>query len=208
MRIKLIQNQVAKFNFLGDEESLAFSMAIVDDNDKTIERDGIKAIVKLRTDDDPLNKRDELQDLYYAGEFDEIVRQCIENGRERDIEELRVFIVTYVDNFNTLRDDFESKRRQELQKKIHALTEELRDVRMPPAHYEMADAIKDLADRNRYKESQYRGWMKDYKEDSDTYKRYEKSALEHSAKAAELMAEYERLYIICDKLCNETSTAQ
>lgn len=208
MRIKLIQNQVAKFNFLGDEESLAFSMAIVDDNDKTIERNGIKAIVKLRTDDDPLNKRDELQDLYYAGEFDEIVRQCIENGRERDIEELRIFLATYVDNFNGLRDDFESKRRQELQKKIHDLTEELRGVRMPPAYYEMADAIKDLADRNRYKESQYRGWMKDYKEDSDTYKRYEKSALEHSAKAAELMAEYERLYIICDRLCNETSTAQ
>lgn len=199
MRIVLNQNQVGRFNLLGNEESLAFSVKIIDgDEGKILERAGVKCVARFHTDEDPELKSDELQELVDDGEFDEIARQCLEGGR--DVPETKAFIAAYVENFAVLRDEFVSKKREALEKQMAALKEQLARLRMPPAYYEMADLVKGMADKERSRATTYRKWQADYKETSPQYEKYNAQALECEQRAAELDAEYEALYKKCEAL--------
>ncbi len=199
MKIVLNQNQVGRFNLLGNESSLAFSMTIIDgDEGKIVERDGVKCVARIRTDEDPEYKSEELGELFDQGAFDEIAQQCLAGGR--DVPETKAFIATYIENFPELRSVFETSKKQKLEKQIAQLQAELKGVRMPPGYYEMAELIKGLADAQRDKATTYRKWQQDYKESSEQYVKYENYALECEQNASTLLAEYEALYKRCDEL--------
>lgn len=193
MKIVLNQNQVGRFNILGNEESLAFSIKIIDgDEGEIVKHDGVKAIARLSTDEDPKWKSEELQDLYDDGEIDHIISQCIEGGR--DLDEAKAFMHVYVDNFTELKLSFERDKIEKLKKQIADLQQKLADVKFRPAHFEMADFIKGMAAKERESAERYRKWQADYKEDSPQFADYEKKAAVCDLRAEELDAEYEELW--------------
>lgn len=199
MKIVLVQNQVGKFNMLGDEESLVFTMRIVDNENRTIKYNEEWCTATLRDHDDAVNRSKELGDLYDRGDFDEILRQCVEG--KKDVKNTKAFIETYVRNFEELKSNFENQRRSRLQRQIASLQKELDGVRMPPAYYEIADLIRDMAVGEKTSATSYRKWASDYKETSKQFIDWTEKAATSDKKHTELMAEYEELYKICDAMC-------
>lgn len=200
MRIVLIQNQVARFNLLGTEESLAFSMKIVDDENNIVERDGVKCIARLQKTENALYVREELEQLFDKAEFAQIVALCIEETNRSDtIAESKAFIDVYVNHFDELKHSYEDAKKKLLQDKIEALKKELAKTNMSEDTYEMAEILKGLASKEREMSDNYVKWSEDYKKSSPQYKDYMKKAKERRLKACELNDEYDKLYVTLEK---------
>ena len=201
MRIKLNQNSVGRYNILGDEQSLAFSIKIVDDEGEILVRDGVKCVARLSDSKNPESKQEDMDSLFSAGEFSQIIGECLENcNREDGHNEAKAFIYTYIEHFDELRQAFETDKRTKLGTQILSLQSELEKVKMPVATYEMADHIKGLADKERTSAEQYRRWTKDYKKSAPQYKDYDSKAKVCDLRAEELDAEYEVLYQRCEDI--------
>lgn len=199
MKVVIGQNEVGRFNLLGNEKSLAFNIRIIDgDEGAIVERNGVKAMARLSESEDPEGKRDELRGLYEAGEIEGIVDQCLEGGR--DTEETKVFIEVFIDNYPELKRNFEETEREKIERRIQGLKDELKSLKFTNGFYEMANLVRSLADKEKASADRYSKWASDYKKSSPQYKDYTKKAVACNSRATELMGEYEALWQKCEEI--------
>lgn len=153
MELKIIQNSVGRYNFLGHEETLAFSMAIVGDDGKVISNETNRASVDYSGDPDEKDEFDDnLEDIGF------LFGKCLGYSKRvfgsKDREgDCYFFARILSDNFEEISTAFETKKRAVLEKKLERIQQELAgDLSLP-------DTREDIASEITKEVKQYEGWI-------------------------------------------------
>lgn len=126
MQIRVLNNQIGCFNIMNpSKKSFEFSMAILDDTNKTIEVDGVKAVIKFSGEPD---------DKYYfespLENLGEVFGKCFEYGdrvwSSTDYKaQCLLFAKLYQENLEVMDAEAVKKHKEKTQKKIDELQKEL-----------------------------------------------------------------------------------
>lgn len=127
MELQIIQNQIGRFNLIGVEESLSFSLAIKENNDY-VEYNGQKCIIHYSGNDFSL--KDFFRDCFENGEIGEIFNICFRyadnvissiNYKARCLS----FWKVYNDNKKELSNNFIDEEKNKVNEQIKRLQNKL-----------------------------------------------------------------------------------
>lgn len=124
MEIRLMQREVGRFNLLGNERTLSFSMGIYDDG-KIAEIDGVKAILYYSGEPEDISQFEEVFD-----DLNEIFEKCYLYGSKvwssTDYRaQCLAFSTLYNKHYLELDKKLVDKRKADIQRKIDELTKQL-----------------------------------------------------------------------------------
>lgn len=189
MEIKIIQHQVGQFNFLGNEKSLSFSMAIIKEG-KVIEENGVKAMIHYSGEpdeyDDFDNAIENLSDVFEKcyGYSSKVVSST------NYAANCRLFVRIYTENYETLDNNFVAKKKERIEKQIAKLQSELSQNTILPELYEIANYLTQQEIKK------YEGWlaseadkMNQLKEGSDLYEKAAVQVRKYSDRIAALQTQ-------------------
>ena len=165
--VKVIQNWRGRYNLLGNEETLSFSMGIFEDN-KLIEVDEVKAALYLNEDIDPFDDPlDNVREIYQKC-YEYANRIC---GSTNYKAQCLLFAKLFKENFEELCNNRIEKQKKEISEQIERLQNRLNNLYgFDDISYEVNKSLQQEIDR-------YKRWihfnekdLESLKEDSDKYR--------------------------------------
>lgn len=194
MQVKVFNNQIGCFNLLNQSrKSFEFSMGLIDDAGKTIEVDGIKAIIRFSGEPD--------EEYYFTnplGNLGEVFTKCFEYGdnvySSTDYKsQCLLFAKLYQENLELLDSEAVIKHKEQTQKKIDDLQRELSwNTILPDLTYDVNSAIDTKISKVKksifFKEKE----LSELKEDSESYQKAKKYLDGYNAE----IEKYKQFYIV------------
>lgn len=153
MELKIIQNSLGRYNLLGNEESLAFSMAIIGEDGKVITDGTNKASVDYSGDPEEKDEFDDnLEDISF------LFGKCLGYSKRvfgsKDREgDCYFFARIFSDNFDEISTAFGAKKRSVLEKKLERIQQEL------SSNLSLTDARADISQEITKEVRKYEGWV-------------------------------------------------
>jgi hypothetical protein len=153
MKLKIIQNSVGRYNLMGNEHTLQFSMAIVDDEGKVI-TDGVnKAILSYSGEPD---EQDEFEEA--IEDVGRTFGKCLGYSKRvigsTDYEGNCIFFAkTYSQNFETLNEAHILSEKLRLEKELERVQRALQ------GDLSIYDARDDIENELKKEIKKYEGWI-------------------------------------------------
>lgn len=172
MKLKVIQCNVGQYNLLSNEKKLSFSMAILDDDNKVIEDNSIKAIIYYYGDPD---EYDDFRSAYSFDNLGEIFEKCYKYsdnvwGSTDYKSQCLLFAKLYQENYKEINDYHLKEFKEKTEKQIKQLQEDLKKNWL-------IDEISWYVNNNIEKDiKKYKDWinihekkLNDFKEETEGY---------------------------------------
>lgn len=198
MKIVLNQSEIGKFNFIGNEESLAFSLRFVNDDGSTVKvnKQGLvdadeslnteSAVFRVNSDaDENLEWRKEyLEELYFDRNWEALLLEHKKHSQFSytsglGYREQRYMFAKFIEeHFIEIENSLDKQEIEGDKKRIEELERELASLKAKnyySASEDDAPRLKDLVVQELNKDAQLRRkWQSEYKKTSDKYKEYQK----------------------------------
>jgi len=125
MEVKVLQNWKGRYNLLSKEETLSFTMAIIGEDKKPIEVNGVKAILYLNEDREPFDSP--------LDEVENIFEECFDYSNRvwstvNYTAQCLLFAKIYQENFDLLRQNRIEKQKVEIANEIQRLEQRLKNL--------------------------------------------------------------------------------
>ena len=170
MIVKILQQEVGQFNWIGTEKTFVFKMGIVENpkDRETIELEGFKAILVFRGEP---NEADEFENA--IENIGEIFHKCFDYAGKQSGEYTKqciAFLKLYRDNYEAIDGEMLKMKNERIQNEIEKLSKKLllKSVNDPIDEY--ADlAIESKISSNKKMIDYYNKQLSEYREDSTKY---------------------------------------
>ena len=194
MQIRVFNNQIGCFNLMNpSQKSFEFSMALLDDTGKTIEVDGVKAIIKYSGEpDDKDYFEDPMNDL------GTVFMKCFEYGdriwSSTDYKaQCLLFAKLYQENLGTMDAEVVRKHKEKTQKKIDELQKELNwNTILPDLTEDINSAIDAKIAKVKKSVAFKEKELSELKEDSESYAKAKKYLDDYNAE----IEKYKQFYVV------------
>lgn len=169
--LRVNQCSIGKFNLLGNEETLQFSMSIIEDG-KQYEENGIRAVLNYSGD----------VDNYYIlnnalNNLEDVFELCYKDGCRwmggTDYEAQTIlFAKVYKENYEEINKNLLAAHKIETEKKIEELKKQLlRSEIVPNLDYQVSRVFDAKIKENQKMIDHYNNKLADLKEDSESFQK-------------------------------------
>lgn len=194
MQIRVFNNHIGSFNLLNpSQKTFEFSIALLDDAGKTIEIDGVKAMISFSGEpDDKDYFEDPMNDL------GSVFTRCFEYAdrvwSSRDYKsQCLLFAKLYQENLETMDAEAVKKHKEKTQKRIDELQKELnRNTILPDLTEDINSAIDAKIAKVKKSVAFKEKELSELKEDSESYTKAKKYLDDYNAE----IEKYKQFYVV------------
>lgn len=187
-KLRITQLSTGKYNLLSSEETLSF-YAVIEEDGKTIEKDGNKAIIQYSGDKEEL---DEFENAVEDMDFTFLFSKCFSYSKRvwgsTDYKgNALLFASEYIKNFEELSENYANKEKEKLQQQIKRLQEKLDNSN------DLYDNREDIKNEIQKDIDRYKKWIEQNEKEMAEFK-------EGSEKITELKKKNEQYSLEIEKL--------
>jgi hypothetical protein len=173
-QVKIIHNRIGKFNLIGNEENLLFKMAIIDENDKIMTKNDVKAVLTYRGEPE---EQDEFEDA--LDNIADVWEKCWEYAKDvistTDYKaQCLTFAQVYQENLTELSENRIKIQTEEINKEIERLKNRLSLLYgFEDIAWEVNDVLQQEIDRYTKWRDEASEQMEQCKKGTDLYEKHQ-----------------------------------